>query len=222
MYNEGGTGYIVGMYAQQGWNRIYCRYVCTTRMEQDILYIPTIYHVPLVVHTYLQYILLPPCCTYIPTIYHVPPLLYIHTYNISCLYKWGTGYIVGMYVQQGGNRIYCRYVCTTRGNKINCRYVWTTRGYLQYILLPPCCTYIPTIYHVPPLLFIHTYNISCSPLVHTYLQYILFPPCCTEIFVVVIFNKGGTGYIVGMFVQQGGNRIYCRYVCTTRGEHDIL
>jgi hypothetical protein len=27
------------------------------------------------------------------------------------------------------------------------------------------------------LLYIHTYNISCSPLVvHTYLQYILFPP----------------------------------------------
>ena len=33
---------------------------------------------------------------------------------------------------------------------------------------------------------------------------------------------GGTGYIVGMYVQQGGNRIYCRYVCTTRGEQDIL
>ena len=42
--------------------------------------------------------------------------------------KGGTGYIVGMYVQQGGNRIYCRYVCTTRGNRIYCRYVCTTRG----------------------------------------------------------------------------------------------
>ena len=46
-----------------------------------------------------------------------------------------------------------------------------------------------------------------------------------------MYNKGGTGYIdmyvqqvyiVGMYVQQGGNRIYCRYVCTTRGEQDIL
>ena len=37
-----------------------------------------------------------------------------------------------------------------------------------------------------------------------------------------MYNEGGTGYIVGMYVQQGGNRIYCRYVCTTRGEHDIL
>ena len=35
-------------------------------------------------------------------------------------------------------------------------------------------------------------------------------------------QQGGTGYIVGMYVQQGGNRIYCRYVCTTRGEQDIL
>ena len=32
-----------------------------------------------------------------------------------------------------------------------------------------------------------------------------------------MYNKGGTGYIVGMYVQRGGNRIYCRYVCTTRG-----
>ena len=31
-------------------------------------------------------------------------------------------------------------------------------------------------------------------------------------------NEGGTGYIVGMYVQQGGNKIYCRYVCTMRGE----
>ena len=37
-----------------------------------------------------------------------------------------------------------------------------------------------------------------------------------------MYNKGGTGYIVGMYVQQGGNRIYCRYVCTKRGEQDIL
>ena len=38
-----------------------------------------------------------------------------------------------------------------------------------------------------------------------------------------MYNEGGTGYIVGMYVQQGGNRIYCRYVCTTRGgEQDIL
>ena len=36
-----------------------------------------------------------------------------------------------------------------------------------------------------------------------------------------MYNEGGTGYIVGMYVQQGG--IYCRYVCTTRGEQqDIL
>jgi hypothetical protein len=35
-------------------------------------------------------------------------------------------------------------------------------------------------------------------------------------------QQGGTGYIVGMYVQQGGNRIYCWYVCTTRGEQDIL
>jgi hypothetical protein len=35
-------------------------------------------------------------------------------------------------------------------------------------------------------------------------------------------QQGGTGYIVGMYVQQGRNRIYCRYVCTTRGEQDIL
>jgi chitinase len=73
--------------------------------------------------------------------------------------KGGTRYIVGMYVQQGGNRIYCRYVCTTRGNRIYCRYVCTTRGE-QDILL------------------------------------------------VCMYNKGGTGYIVGMYVQQGGNRIY--------------
>ena len=30
------------------------------------------------------------------------------------MYNKGEHYIVGMYVQQGGNRIYCRYVCTTR------------------------------------------------------------------------------------------------------------
>ena len=43
-----------------------------------------------------------------------------------------------------------------------------------------------------------------------------------DILLVCMYNKGGTGYIVGMYVQQGGNRIYCRYVCTTRGEQDIL
>jgi hypothetical protein len=35
-------------------------------------------------------------------------------------------------------------------------------------------------------------------------------------------QQGGTGYIVGMYVQQGRNMIYCRYVCTTREEQDIL
>ena len=38
----------------------------------------------------------------------------------------------------------------------------------------------------------------------------------------VCTTRGGTGYIVGMYVQQGGNMIYCSYVCTTRGEQDIL
>jgi hypothetical protein len=35
-------------------------------------------------------------------------------------------------------------------------------------------------------------------------------------------QQGGTGYNVGMYVQQGGNRRYCWYVCKTRGEQDIL
>ena len=103
--------------------------------------------------------------------------------------KGGTGYIVSMYVQRGGNRIYCctyiptiypvpSLLCIHTCN-ISCSPI-VVHTYLQYILFPPRCTYIPTIYHVPSLLYIHTYNISCSTLVvHTYLQYILFPPCCT-------------------------------------------
>ena len=98
--------------------------------------------------------------------------------RIYCRYvctttRGGTGYIVGMYVQQGGNRIYCRYVCTTRGEQ--------------------------------DILLVCMYNKGEQ-----------------DILLVCMYNKGGTGYIVGMYVQQGGNRIYCRYVCTTRGEQDIL
>jgi hypothetical protein len=81
-------------------NRIYCRYVCTTRREQDILLV----------------------CMYNKG---EQDILLVCMYNkggtgyIVGMYvqKGGTGYIVGMYVQQGGNKIYCRYVCTTMGEQ---------------------------------------------------------------------------------------------------------